>query len=123
MKPGLAHRKLSTETGQVHRAIDRAVADGRSVPVPIIREQHRSVSRNFADEISKLNFLNALRVYGPAGPIAWLDGAGGIHVADPEGYAAFLAKANELVDEDALDAIDANDPLNEAASATVPIEE
>lgn len=78
----------------VARAVERAEEKGRFVPIPVVRQQHRAVSRNFRDEIVGLDFLNSLIVLDNENRLAELKG-GEVEILDAEGYSRFLDKADE----------------------------
>lgn len=92
-------------------SVERAERSGRFVPIPVVRDQHRKVSINYRDEISKLDFLNSLTVYDSQGPIAVMREDGSIEEVRPERYAEFMAKADEKTPK-GLDRLE--NPLAEA---------
>lgn len=98
--------------------IKRAEDTGRFVPLPVLRDQHIKVSKNFRDEISKMAWLNSLMVIDAgAGITAMLDDQGEMHILDGERYAAFVAKADETPpDKKALDKFE-DSPLAEGAAS------
>jgi hypothetical protein len=105
-------------------AINRAEGDGRFVPIPEVRRIHKKVSERFREEISQLKWLNSLKIYDADGPVAAMDDDGNIIAFDAERYAAFMEKADETLDVKALDELDPDAPLAEAAGKPkVPIEE
>lgn len=75
-------------------SIKRASETGRHVPVPVIRDQHMKVSRNFANEVAGLGWLNALDIIDRGDHIAtWQDGT--LRILNQQRFAAFVAKQNE----------------------------
>jgi hypothetical protein len=93
---------VPTRTAQV-RAARRALGDadktgtGRLVPLPLIAEQHASVSRNFP-EVAELPFMKSLRVVDTSGtgPQTIIHGSHGKYARDDVELASqFLAKAHE----------------------------
>ncbi|MET0602940.1 MAG: zeta toxin family protein [Baekduia sp.] len=83
----------STDTA-VRRAVDRAEATGRFVPVPAVREQHAKVSANFQD-IVNLDWLVSLDVYNETGHIGEMTEEGDFYDIDGGAMNAFRAKADE----------------------------
>jgi len=81
-------------------AISRAERTGRFVPVPVIRRQHAQVSRNFQNEVVDLPWLNSLEIIEMGERTATWRG-GSLVVVNPARYAAFIAKADEVVEDGA----------------------
>jgi thioredoxin reductase/predicted ABC-type ATPase len=88
------------------RATARALEEGRWVPEPEMRKQHREVSGRF-EEVAALPFLRTLKVFdnsdsssrGPghgSGPVLIADGARGEYeTLEPERFDRFLGKREE----------------------------
>lgn len=78
----------------VRRAVERAEATGRFVPVPAVRDQHAKVSANFQD-VANLDWLVSLDVYDDSGHIGEMTEEGDFYDIDGDAMNAFRAKATE----------------------------
>lgn len=76
-------------------AIRRAEEEGRFVPVPVIRDQHAKVSRNFENEVLGLDWLNSVEIIDSGEHIAtWEDGS--LKILNQDAYDGFVAKKTEV---------------------------
>jgi predicted ABC-type ATPase len=93
---------VNTPTEQaIEWSIQRAEESGRFVPVPVIRQQHAKVSRNFVEEISKLDFLNSVEIFEDGEHVATTFD-GDFIVLDERKFADFIRKRDEVAIDDSL---------------------
>lgn len=78
----------------VSYAIKRAEEQGRFVPIPVVREQHTKVSRNFVNEVAGLDWLERLDIFDQGSHIAAMRN-GALQILDPARFAAFVDKQKE----------------------------
>lgn len=102
--PEIVYVNVPTDQA-VALAVQRALEDGRWVPIPVVRRQHQRVSRNFVEEVVGLTigneggFIRHLEVLDRGEVIAHLDDEGRLLPLNRARFAAFVAKREEKPDE------------------------